>query len=200
MRGRVRVLLTGLIVLVAVGMLGSCNFLFGILNNVTVDGERFDLDKLYLSNSEQVEAGMYVMVMILTSKDVNLDNESGFTGSGEALMLMVVSPSSDLADGKYMFPEGDPAEFAILMGMAIVGGVFNGWEEPAWDAAYSLASGALDVRGTVGGGYAMEFDLIGLDDLEAEVDIAGRYRGKVTGTFLIGDLFGGPAQVFGALR
>ena len=196
MKARIRAVLLVLVVVLAVGTLGSCNFLLGIFNHMAVDRDRYNLGNLYMSDAIPIDGGRYGFYIFVTSKELTLDDSTGWSGSGEVLLFALVSPSSAVQDGTYLYSTSEAA-FTLPFGFAAVGAVTAGGGIDDVDASYELTGGSVKVRNTLRDGFAFEFDLRARNaETSASADITGRYRGQVTETlaamsaYRVGSLLG----------
>lgn len=168
-----------LIVLLAIALLGSCNWMLSPFNHMSIDGDRYALDDLYIEYyGTWAEGGAHNLDLVFVSDGLDV-SQSGYSGSGEALYIELFSSSWDLESGTYRYSDtyrADTFSYAeAVVGWRVGSGV---------DEGYVVTSGQVNVRTTLGGGYVIEFDFRALDVFTgSNVDITGRFRGSETDRF-----------------
>ena len=168
-----------LIVLLAITVLGSCNWMLSPFNHMSIDGTRYALDDFYIEYyGTWGEGGAHNLDLVFVSDGLTL-TQAGYSGSGESLYIELFSGSWDLENGSYRYSDtyraGTFSYADAVVGWRVGSGV---------DEVYVVTSGQVNVRNTLGGGYVIEFDFRALDVFTgSNVDITGRFRGSETDRF-----------------
>ena len=184
MRRVSRRVLAVLIVLLAISVLGGCNWLLSPFNHMNIDGTRYRLDDLYVLDFGQFE-GHYLVGLAMVSDGIQVRSVSDVRGSGEELGFVLISRSSDLDNGAYRFGS-TLADFTLAGGYANVNADYDRWEFPE---EYYVTGGTVDLRKTLRDGYVLQFNLRAVDDDTGRpVDIDGRFRGLVEDRFDFGEI------------
>jgi hypothetical protein len=132
--------------------------------------------KLYVTKAlEDGATGARIYLLSLTSSSVDA-NQFGFTGSGDAISIKLLSPEEDLASQKYTFgsDSGDLAGLVVYTDYD-----FSGTDP---DNEHPITGGEVDVSVT-GSTYDITFDL-----QTASGPIAGSFSGSADGEFDISSL------------
>ncbi len=179
MRRMSKRVLAVLVVLVAIAVLGSCNWMLSPFNHMSIDGDRYALDDLYIEYyGSWGEGGAHNLDLVFVSDGLTV-SRAGYSGSGEALYIELFSSSWDLESGAYRYSDTYRAE-TFSQADAVVGWSVGG----EFDKGYAVTGGQVHVRSTLGGGYVIEFDFQALDVFTgSDVDITGRFRGRETDRF-----------------
>ncbi len=185
MRKVSRRVLVILVVLLAISVLGGCNWLLSPFNHMNIDGTRYRLDDLYVINAGQ-EEGYYIVGLVMVSDGIQINSLSDWRGVGEELFLVMASRSRDLDNGTYRYGSS-LADFTLGFGFA---GVDVDEDRETWQDAYVVTGGTVDLRKTLRDGYVLQFDLRGENiDTGSVVEIDGRFRGLVEDSFDTGGMF-----------
>ena len=159
-----------------VALMGSCTFVGGLLglNQVTVDGDSYELSQLALEYMGSNGEGSYDIWVNILSEDYTWGND--VTGNGEWIAMGLTSPQFSLEGGTYTW-SSSTKEFGFAGG-----GVFVGYDTATseYDQIVMLTGGEVNVRKTLFGDYVFDFEIDGEDwDTGGPVDISGHYRGPI---------------------
>ncbi len=193
-------------VLVAVTLLGSCQLLYDPFNQMTIDGSKYPLSRMYVYEHSDLEG---VLTVVITSKGLNVGGSQGetFSGKGDFLAVTLASESGSLETGIYEFKAASPPAIVPLFSYAVVG--FDADRDEV-DEGYLVGGGSIVVRTIIGGGYSIHVELRGGTEEELNTDdppedwvwptstpIIATFRGHVTDTFT-GPFFGSSGSRIGA--
>lgn len=157
-----------------VALMGSCTFVGGLLglNQITVDGDSYELSQLALEYYGSNGDGSYDVDVNIFSEGIDWD--SG--GSGDWVYIDLNSPSSSFGDGTYTWSTVRE-DYSIVAGAVILG--MNTSSETV-DQVIELTDGELTLRMGLNGDHIIRFEFDGTDvQSSSAVDVTGHFRGPV---------------------
>ena len=162
--------------LLVITVLGSCTWALGPFNHMSIDGDRYALDDLYIEYfGRSADGDAHNLDLRFVSAGLT-PSQNGYSGSGESLYIELWSRSQDPEGGTYTYSETHGAgTFSDAVARV-------GWTSGVGaDEGYAVTAGQVHVRNTLGSGYVIKFDFRARDLLKgSSVDITGRFRGPET--------------------
>lgn len=183
-RNRRRVFTVVLVILVLTTV-GSCNWAFGPFNHMTIDGQRYSLDRLYENRWTTTDDGLRIVGLHFVTRGIT-ETEWGYEGAGDRLGMNLFSNTWDLEGGTYRYdPDADRSAFQIWGASVTIG---RDYDYGGYDEHYTIISGQIVLQNLLVDGYIVEFEFEAREGINPDPDarrvtITGRYRGRVTERF-----------------